>query len=111
MGTDNHGNLQRISLLSCGLHVAPEMASASHVERVPVLADDLHPSKTHIDRFRGERISCNRKSRGDVSPQAGLGAVTGVVLYNGKAVQVDIIPLENSFLDWRTLIEYSVFAL
>ena len=77
------------------MHVAPEMASASHVERVPVSTDDLHSSETHIDRFWGEWISCHGESGGDVPPQAGLGAVTGVVLYNGKAIEVDIIP-------WKT---------
>src|SRR5262245_15102617 len=111
MGADDYRDWQRISRFLSRLHIAPEMASASHVECVPVLIDDLDASETHVDRFRAERISCNGESGGDVSPKSSVGAITGVMLDNGKAVQVDIFPLENSFLDWSAFVRYLDFAL
>src|SRR6478672_13643217 len=76
MGTDDHGNLQRISLLGRGLHVAPEMTSTSHVKSIPNLVDDLDSSEAHVDRVWGERISCDRQTSSDVAPESGMRAVT-----------------------------------
>src|SRR4030095_5963713 len=110
MGTDYDGNLQRISLLRRGLDVAPKMASASHVESVPVLIDDLNSSEAHVNRFGRQRISRNGEASGDVSPKPRVGTVTGIVFDNRKAVEVDMLALINSFFDWRALVGYSDFA-
>ena len=87
------------------------MAPASHVEGVPLLAYDLDSSETHVDRLWAERISRDGQTSRDVSPEAGVGTVAGIVFNNGKAVEVDIIPGKNSFFDWRVRVGYADFAL
>jgi hypothetical protein len=48
---------------------------------------------------------------GDISPEPGVGAVTGIVFNHRKSVEVDILSGKNSFFDWRALIGYSDFTL
>src|SRR5215510_6840770 len=86
------------------------MASASHVERVPVLADDLNSRVTHVDRLWAEWISRDGQTSRDVSSEPGMGTVGGIVFNNGQAVEINILPLENSFFDRWALIGYSDFT-
>src|SRR5262245_57293248 len=110
MGADDYGNWQGFAGLLSRLHIPPEMASASHVERVPVLADDLNSRVTHVDRLWAEWISRDGQTSRDVSSEPGMGTVGGILFNNGQAVEINILPLENSFFDRWALIGYSDFT-